>query len=280
MMRISGKLLVIIVITLLGCFEGSFAQTQPLHRVFNLRTGDEFVKETVVNSSCMVERGDHKFEIANTTNVSKVYRVNSSTERDYAFIVTITKMDNVIKALGKELQYSSSKPTDPDSKIHKALQYMVDKPLQFTVDKSGTIVSATDQSVELATDTLLAFASIEPEQFIQGTKFLLMADFTPNKSLVKGYNWADSSVAHNRKIVNRFWIEESNDRITSIGFTSAVIDPALNHNLNGIMVIDNATGLVLERVIQGVTVGYQMFKGMVFAATRRYNLTEKCVKKT
>ncbi len=257
----------------------AFAQ-QTLHRTFNLKTGDEFQKETTINSSCMVQRGDQKFDILNTTTVSKLYKVSSTTDRDYAFTVNINKMDNVIKALGKELTYSSGKPIDPTSRIHKALQYMVDKPLQFTIDKSGTIVSVTDQSIELATDTLLAFASIEPEQFIQGTKFSLMADYTPNKALVKGYNWADSSVARDRKIVNRFWIEEANDKVTTIGFTSAVIDPALNHNINGIMVIDNATGLVLERVMQGVTVGYQVFRGLVFAATRRYNVTERTVKKT
>jgi hypothetical protein len=278
MMRFFGILTV--AYTLAACISVDAIAQQTLHRTFNLRSGDEFQKETTINSSCMVQRGDQKFDILNTTTVSKVYKVNSATDRDYAFTVSINKMDNVIKALGKELTYTSGKPVDPNSRIHKALQYMVDKPLQFTIDKSGTIVSVTDQSIELATDTLLAFASIEPEQFIQGTKFSLMADYTPNKSLVKGYNWADSSVARNRKIVNRFWIEEANDRITTIGFTSAVIDPSLNHNINGIMVIDNASGLVLERVMQGVTVGYQVFRGMVFAATRRYNVTERCFKKT
>jgi hypothetical protein len=53
----------------------------------------------------------------------------------------------------------------------------------------------------------------------------------------------------------------------------------LNSRINGSILIDNLTGIILKRYSQSVSTGYEMVNGVVYTATRRTAITEVSVKK-
>jgi hypothetical protein len=243
-------------------------KAQDNRRVFKLNVGDEF------------QRGDQTLEISSVSSLSKSYIVKSSTPTATNIVVKINKMDNLINSLGKQLYYNSAQKIDSSSSIQKALAYMVNRPADVTIDKYGDVISSNVYKSEFATDTLVAFAGVTPEVFEKGVLLGLFADLTYNANLKKGFAWTDSVTINKQKLNSKFWIEDVNENITIIKFSTEIVSQMLNSNSNGTYVVENATGLIRERLIYSVSTGYQSSAGgILYAVSRSTSISEKTQKK-
>lgn len=216
--------------------------------------------------------------IKSTSTVNKNYKIKEVNDEGYTFKVTIPKMDVKIKALGNELHYNSDTAIDSTSKIEKALDFMVGKTNTVLVNRRGIILSESDYSSYLANDTLLSFAGIQGESFIKGTQFALIPNFV-NKPLGVGYKWSDTSTVNNQKLKTNFWIDARTDKNIIVKFTSTAKGRTINSNTNGTYVLDNTSGVLVQRLIQSISTGYIILGQEVYAITRRINLSETCVEK-
>lgn len=262
-------------------FASSTIKAQVDRRVFKLNVGDEFQREILVNSNSALQRGDQTLEISSVSSLSKSYIVRSSSPTATNIIVKINKMDNLINSLGKQLYYNSEQKLDSSSNIQKALAYMVNKPVDVTIDKYGDVVSSNVYKSEFATDTLVAFAGVTPEVFEKGVLLGLFADLTYNTNLKKGFNWTDSVTINKQKLNTKFWVEDVNNNITIVKFSTTIVSPMLNSNSNGTYVVENATGLIRERLIYSVSTGYQSSAGgILYAVSRSTSISEKTKKVT
>ncbi|MCY1537993.1 hypothetical protein D9M68_735140 [compost metagenome] len=153
---------------------------------------------------------------------------------------------------------------------------MVNKPVDVLVNKYGIIQSYTDYKAEMATDTLVSFAGIQPEAFEKGTMLSFIADFTYNPGLKKNFSWADSVEIDKQRLTTKFWIEEINEKSTVIKFSSKISTRLLNSNQNGSYVVDNATGVITEKIIYTMSTGYQISAGgVIYAVSRATSVSEK-----
>src|SRR5690606_29599034 len=121
------------------------------------------------------------------STVSKSFSTILANERGYTFNVKIKKMQNEINLMGKKLFYSSETKRDTSSSIIKALDFMLNKPVDVQINKEGIIQSYTDYKAEMATDTLVSFAGIQPEAFEKGTMLSIIASFTYNPNIKKNF---------------------------------------------------------------------------------------------
>ena len=167
-------------------------------------------------------------------------------------------MDTEVDAMGKKLRYNSNTKIDSTSVIIKALDFMVNKPIDVQVNKYGVIQSFTDYKAEMATDTLVAFAGLQPEAFEKGTLLSIVADFTYNPAMKKNFSWGDSIEIDKQRLVTKFWVEDINQKTTIIKFTTSNTTKLLNSNQNGTYVIDNATGVIQEKILYTISTGYQI----------------------
>jgi hypothetical protein len=251
-------------------------QAQVGHRTFRFNVGDEYETDMLTNSNAVLKRGNQILNINSATTATKSYKVTSATDNETNLVVEIKYMDNMIEALGEKLHYNSASKLDSTSTILRALDFMVKKPIKVALDKYAVIKSSTDYRAELATDTLISFAGLKPEFFEKGTLFSLLADITYNKNLLKGYAWGDTVVMDNQKLISKFAIDEVNEKNTFVSFSTSITGKLVNSNTNGKYVIENATGLVLEKLIYIVSVGYQISAGnTVYAVSRSTSVTEK-----
>jgi len=257
----------------------SAVYAQASHRVFTFQAGDEFQKQIRLNSNCTIQRGKQKLDIVSSSVLSKSYKVTGVTDTTYDFAVTIEKMEDKINSLGRELYFNSESGTDTTSQIQKALRYLVGRPSRLTINRHGIILSATDVASVFRNDTLFAFTGVPEEPFVKGARFGLIADFSTIKPLKKGYTWTTSSSGKKQVVTTTFVIDNITDAITVVKFTNVVKGQYLNSNSNGTYILDNKSGIILQRLVESVSTGYEIQNKKVYATTRRVSLSEECVKK-
>jgi hypothetical protein len=157
--------------------------------------------------------------------------------------------------------------------IQRGLQNLSNARLQVNINNKGEIL-VTRPPVRL-NDTLLSFSGIQPEYFEAGSTVSFLADLTPGSTLKKGYTWTDKAP----KTQTTYTIYAYTPRTTTVTYKSSTLGGNLNSRVNGTIVIDNNTGLILKRYSQHVSTGYEMVNGVVYTATRRTAITESSSKK-
>ncbi|MDQ7949094.1 MAG: hypothetical protein REI78_05430 [Pedobacter sp.] len=264
--------------TLFAIFFLSFTavQAQVGHRVFTFKAGDEYETEMITNSNAVLKRGNQVLNINSTTNATKAYKVATANAEETNLTVEIKSMDNMIEALGEKLHFNSANKVDSSSTILRALDFMVKKPVKVALDKYAVIKTSTDYRAELATDTLVSFAGLKPEFFEKGTLFSLLADISYNKNIQKGFTWGDTVEMDKQKLVSKWTIESMTEKNTVVKFSTTITGKLVNSSSNGTYVVDNATGLVVEKLVYSVSVGYQISAGnTVYAVSRSTSIAER-----
>ena len=246
------------------------------HRVFKFDQGSEYQTEILTNSKAVVQRGKQTLNVNTVSSVTKSFTATLANDRGYTFNIKIKKMDNEIDAMGKKLRHNSETKSDSTSVILKALDFMLNKPIDVQVNKYGVIQSFTDFKAEMATDTLVAFAGLQPEAFEKGTLLSIVADFTYNPSIKKNFSWGDSVEIDKQRLVTKFWVEDINQKTTIIKFTTLNTTKLINSNQNGTYVIDNATGVIQEKILYTISTGYQISAGgVIYAVSRSTSVSQK-----
>lgn len=271
-----SKLKTILAVLLTGISALSSAQTA--HRTFTFKKGDQFQRTSFLSSNTVLQRGDQKFNINSFSSTTKVYDVIDATGQGFNLAVTTKHIADTVDAMGKKLEYSSDKPANDSSVIAKALNNIAGKVASVSINKNGIVTDVTDPALQFTNDTLTAFTGLQQEQIVKGTTLGLLADFVVTQSLKPGYTWADSTIVNGQKTKNTFWVDKLTDKTTTVIFESAITGGYTNSNTNGVYVIDNQTGVVLERMMKSIISGYQLYNRVVYAASKRTAFTESCYK--
>jgi hypothetical protein len=254
-------------------------RAQETHRTFKFKTGEEYQTEMVTNSMAVLKRGTQVLNIGSVTSATKTYKVTLDSKLGYDFNVEIKNMDISLDALGKKLIYKSNTGFDSTSTILNALDFMLKKPINLSIDEYGIIQNSTDYKVEMATDTLVSFAGLQPETFEKGTLFGMLADITYNKLLAKGFSWTDSVTIDKQKLRTTFTIENITENNTTIKFASSIVGKLVSSNTNGTYVIDNSSGIITEKLLYSVAIGYMISAGnTVYAVSRTTSVAERTKK--
>ncbi|HEY9196233.1 MAG TPA: hypothetical protein VIM77_08205, partial [Mucilaginibacter sp.] len=246
------KYILIAILTLVG--DATFAQT-----IF--KTGDEFQRQVITKSNCVLQRGSQALHIGSVSNITKTYRVTDATEKGASFIIITNKLTDTINAMDQVLIYNSGKPADPNSSIQTGLQKMVNAQALVYANNKGEIVNLKHPVP--ASDTLLSFTGIQPERFTPGSTLQFMANFPISPALKKGYSWTDTSPTAETS----YTIYAVTARTTTITYKTNILGGNLNSRINGSILIDNNTGVILKRYAQSVSTGYEIVNGIVYTAT-------------
>lgn len=256
------------ILVIVLAFASSFACAQ-----VRFKQGDEFQRQVVTKSNCVLQRGSQTLHVGSVSTVVKTYKITAVSEKGASLTITTDKLIDTINAMNQNLVYNSGKPADPNSVIQVGLQKMVNSQSIVSINNKGEILNLKRPVV--ANDTLLSFAGIQPEHLSPGTNLQLMVDFPVSLTVKKGYSWkvATSSAE------TSYTVYAINGPTTVITYKTSVLGGSLNSRINGSILIDNNTGVILKRYAQSVSTGYEMVNGVVYTATRRTAVTEICNKK-
>jgi hypothetical protein len=237
------------------------------------KQGDEFQRQIIAKSNCVLQRGSQTLHVSSVSIATKTYKVTDASERGASFTIGTDKLIDTINAMNQNMVYHSGRPIDPNSIIQAGLQKIVNAQASVSVNNKGDILTVKRSAA--ANDTLLSFAGIQPENLATGNTLQFMVNFTINPSLKKGYTWKTTTA----NAETNYTIYAVSGLTTTITYKVSVLGGSLNSRINGTMLIDNNTGVVLKRYSQSVSTGYEMVNGVVYTATRRTAVTEISNKK-
>lgn len=258
------------ILLILSVFLGEVACAQ-----IQFKKGETYQRQVLTKSNCVLQRGGQSLQVSSYSTVVKTYKVTDASEKGASFTVTTDKLTDTVNSMNQKLIYNSSKPADPNSPIQTSLQKMVNAPFSVSVNSKAEITNFK-RPVAL-NDTILSFAGIQPESLKLGDRPQFIISFPINLSLKKGYTWVDNTSAPSTETTYTVYATDS--RTTTITYKTAVLGGNLNSRINGSMLIDNNTGIILRRYSQSVSIGYEMVEGIVYTATRRTAITETSIKK-
>ena len=262
-------------LTMLIVFGGYICNAQSVKRVFDFTTGDEFEKQSVLKSTTNIQRGTQKLLVSSSSTITKLYKVTETIDTTAKLDITIKKMDNVISALGQLLHYDSEKGADTTSKIQKSLNSMLNTPVTVQINKTGKILSSDESALKIINDSLLVFAGIQSETFTKGSQFTLTPKFNMSDRVKPGYVWMDTVTLDQQKMITRFWIDDISDGHTIVKFQSKLTSSYLNSNTTGTYVLDNRSGMIIQRLVQSISNGYQVMNSLVYITNRSISLSEE-----
>jgi len=278
-MMINKTIISGVIIILLSALFTDAVVGQTYTRVFDFKKGDEFQSEIIITSNAMIKRGKQVLNVSSTNNLTKSYKIQQADDQGYRFSVAIDKMKAAIDANKVRTSFDTGNTTDTTSNILKGLFFVVNKPIAVTISKNGAIQNADEYKLEMASDTLISFAGLQPEIFTKSQLINFLADFTYRKDIKKGYTWTDSTVVAGEKAKTRFLVDHIDENITILNFFKTSTNSLLNTNSNGTYVIDNRTGLIVEKYVYVIAVGYQISAGnMMYAVSRTVSIVEKTKK--
>ncbi|MES2453975.1 MAG: hypothetical protein V4594_00465 [Bacteroidota bacterium] len=230
--------------------------------------GDEFQRQVLTKSSCVLQRGSQTLHVSSYSIVFKTYKASDASDKGASFVISTDKVIDTINAMDQTLIYNSVKPADPNSTIQLGLQKLVNGKSTVSVNHKGEILSS--KKAALVSDTLLSFTGIQPEALTPGNTLQFMMDFPVNPAFKKGYTWVNTSA----NAETSYTIYAINGRTTTITYKTSILGGNLNSRVNGSVLVDNLSGLILKRYSQSVSTGYEMVNGVVYTATRRTAITE------
>src|ERR1700678_1168262 len=85
----------------------NICNAQTVHRNFNFKKGEEFQRQIVIKSNCVLQRGDQKLNISTYSAVTKSYKVNDVSNSNATINITVNKIVDSINALGQKVSYNS-----------------------------------------------------------------------------------------------------------------------------------------------------------------------------
>lgn len=273
----------IIAVVTIACIQvfavNSTSLAQSYNRVFEYKKGDVFLSETITTSNALIKRGKEVLNVSSTNSLTKSHTVTNADNQGYKLSVKIDKMNAAIDANKVRTTFNSEKVTDTASSILKGLFFTINKPIEVVINKNGVIQNFEEYKLEMASDTLISFVGVQPEVFKKSSLISFFADFTYNKNLRKGYTWSDSTSVGDEKTNTRFLIDYVDENVTILNFFKTATSTMLNTNSNGKYVIDNRTGIIAEKYIYVISVGFQVSAGKtMYAVSRTTSIVEKTKK--
>lgn len=251
------------------------AQNSPSLKLSN---GDEYKKVTSMNSIVVLHNGEKAMDYHTKSTLTKSYKVNTADDKGYELAINTTHVADTINAFGKRLQYSTDRPVDTTSGVEKGLKIMTILPATVSVDKNGKITELDAATKEFYDTDLYNFAGLYVKRLTKGGNVTLGANFTLPANAKKGTTWKETNRQDGAKAETTYTVKELNNQQTTVTFTSAVTEPGANTNLTGLYVMENATGVIAQRIIKTHTISKIVQEGREIAATRKNEISEVCYK--
>lgn len=268
------KIVLMSLVALLGITAAANAQ----HRFLGLRTGDEFKRRIFSSSTCVLQRGDQVLNFTSHADIQKTYIVTGTDSTGFSVNVNTDRIIDTLNAMGGQIVYNTDMPADTTSSIEQSLKYITGKEasVNVSINHNGYITAASRTLPAYGNNTTLAFTGLQPEEYVKGADWGLTADIPYSAAYKQGLTWADSVKSNNFKRVSTFKIDNAGGNTLTISFSTTINETNFNSSINGVLVMDINSGLVLNRQMQAVSIGYEVVNGTVYSATRRSAVAESC----
>lgn len=240
----------------------------------NLKKGDQYKITTVMSTSTSMKRGDKIIDIKSMSKITKSVGVAEATGNGYNLNMTVTNIADTIDAFNQKLAYNTNRAADPASTIETELYNMVGGTQTLNLDKTGKITQIGNMSKAASDAETAANAGVYFDNLTIGNTLKLGANFKLPAGYAKGTTWKDNTKVGELTKNTTYKVEETTADFTKVSFTTEQKDIGLNININGALVMDNNTGVVVQRILKTDSKSNESVEGKTFITATKIILSE------
>jgi hypothetical protein len=244
----------------------------------DLNKGDEYKITTNMSSSMAMKRGDKQLDFKSVSSITKAYNVTEADDNGYKLNITTTHIADTIDAFNQKLAYNTNRAADASSAIETALSKLIGETQTLSLDKSGKITEVGDLAKATNERQVAAMAGLYNKSLANGNTFNFGSSFKLPTGANVGTTWNENNSAGRSTSKTTFTVEFVSATNTRVGFKSEESQPGSATNMNGVLLMDNATGVILQRVIKMNTVSNEEVDGKTYVVSRKNTISEACVK--
>ena len=240
----------------------------------SIKKGDQFQKETIVNSNILIRYRNNNLLAGTKGVITELYSVVDTANAGFSFKITTTQVLDTVNSNGEEVYYNSASFTDNNSAIQHFIQDVIKRTLLVKVDSKG-VVTEVEDNLTGRQDPFVKMLGLFPTYLHKEEHSNFVTGYHFSSLQGNGFSIADSSMVNNRKTLTNYTISAQNDSTTSIHFSQKITDSLVNINTNGLLTINNQSGLIIERVTKSVSSEEQVFNDLTYSIIRKTAKTER-----
>lgn len=244
----------------------------------NLNKGDEYRITTVMSSSSAMKRGDKTLEMQSMSKLIKTYKVTEVTANGYNLAMSVTNVADTINAVGQKLAYNSNRAADPASAIETALSKMVGASTTLNLDKSGKVTQVDNIAKTKSNAEAASSAGVYYDNPTVGNILVLGANFKLPAGFAKGSTWKESTKVGDATVKTTYNVEETTATETKVAYMSEITQTGNNTNVSGALVLDNKSGIVVQRILKTDSKSNLSLDGKNFITAEKRIISEICEK--
>lgn len=244
----------------------------------NLNKGDEYKLTTAMSSSTLMKRGDKQIEYQSMSTITKAYAVTEANDNGYKLAITTKHIADTINAFNQKLAYSTSRAADPASRIETALSKMVGETQSLVLDKSGKITQVDNTATTKANEAAAAGAGVYYKLLNNGDLLNFGATFSLPANAKTGTKWNETKTRGESTEKTTYSVLSTTATTTTVSFKIEHSVTGSATNVDGVLMMDNTTGVVLQRILKFNSLSNESVDGKSYIVARKNIITEICDK--
>jgi hypothetical protein len=245
----------------------------------NLKEGDKYIVVSVMSSTMGMKRGDKQIDAKSISSVTKSYHITAANDDGYKLTITTKQIVDTVDAFDQKELFNSTDKVVPNSRFASVLNKMIGQTQTLTLDKQGKIIKVDNETLALTNAALASAVGLYDNLLVKGNSINFSVNYKLPTGAKVGTEWAESIKQADVTGNTKYTVEQITETFTKVKFKSEQTEPGINVNMNGTMVIDNATGVVLQRIIKSHSVSNERNSdNKSFIASRKSVISEICVK--
>ena len=240
----------------------------------NLSKGDEYKITTVLSSSTSMKRGDKTLDTKSMSVLTKAYKVTEADGNGYNLSMSITNIADTIDSSNQKFAYNTNRAADPASTTETALRQMVGTIHTLNLDKSGKVTQVGNMAKVTSDANVASQAGVYFDNFEVGKTLKLGANFALPAGFAKGTTWKENTKFGDGTANTTYKVEETSANQTKVSFVTLAKQTGVNTNLSGAVILDNNSGVVVQRIIKTDSKANSSLEGKTFIVSEKKTLSE------
>jgi hypothetical protein len=212
------------------------------------------------------------------SSITKLYNVTDANDNGYNLAITTKHIADTIDAFNQKLAYSSDRAANASSSLETLLSKMVGEVHTVSLDKTGKITQVGDAAKASANAQVAGMTGLYNKSLTNGTTLNFGTTFSLPVGAKKGTKWNETTTKGQSTEKTSYLVESTTAATSKVSFKTEQSMPGSNTNLNGILILDNATGVVLQRIVKLNTLSNESTEGKTYSVSRKNTISEVITK--
>jgi hypothetical protein len=222
-----------------------------------LKEGFSFTVNRTENSNAFIRYNESVLDLNYRLTTSRQYDVIEKKDDIIRFNLATQDFTDTVSTEGKTQIYSGENRNAAASSVQNEIDALFSNPRQISIDMNGKVVMG-----EKVSDSLSYLLGVYSGAQTEGNTFTLLPGFTIDSAMQVGTTWnVSGDEIAGRQEKTQYKLTAKTEKFYTVEFSRSMESDNLNLTENGVLLVDGATGFLVESNTKTISKEGITFKG-------------------